>query len=71
MVVDFQLPFKRVTVRVQDPNGAPVQGVQLTTSDAYNPNLLPFLGSNWAVGASYYPSWSGPLIVTDRGGPLG
>lgn len=65
MVMDIQLPFKRVAVHVQDPAGNPVANVALHTNYVSVSDLM--LGVLPAGGQSGYPTWYEP-VRTDATG---
>ena len=52
--MDIQLPFKRVSIHVQDPAGNPVSNAIIRTNEITNSNLT--LASLPASGISKYPS---------------
>lgn len=66
LTVDFTLPVKRVTVHVQDSNGAAVAGASLFSTRALNCELM--FGGNAACGVSNYDDAFSPHATTDSSG---
>ena len=58
------LPFKRVSVHVQDPLGGPVPNVGLSTNDSYN--SLQIGGESFDTTSGYPYYW--PSVYTDANG---
>lgn len=56
ILLDIILPFKRISVRIQDPTGTPVPNMSLSTPEYSSSSLT--IGAVTATGHSYYPSGS-------------